>query len=305
VLVDLLAGPLPGRMRKGASVGRGSGHGRRAIVNADDLGFSRAVTEGILRCHGEGIVTSATLAANMPGASWALARLRDAPGLGVGVHLNVSQGPPLSEAGRRLAGSDGLMGSSATRVVVQAVTSPWTVAWMAEEFDAQVRFMLDHGVRPTHVDTHRHAHGWPGIFVCIDRLAERYDIPFIRRHHEVLPCGFAPAPGRQRRLSAALTLLGAANACLSRRVRGTRGTWGVAHTGRIDESWLVRVARSLPAGVTEIMTHPGLAPEGAEPAGRLGASRPGELKALCSQAVRVEFERQGIERIHYGQLSRR
>lgn len=279
--------------------------GRRAIINADDFGFSQAVTEGILRCHREGIVTSTTVAANMPGAPAALDRLVDAPLLGVGVHLNASQGPPLSAGGRKLAGPGGIMSRTARQVVVQAIARPWTIGWIEEEFDAQIRFVLDRGVRPTHLDTHRHAHGWPGIFVCVERLAERYHIPFLRRHHERLPGGFGPASGRQRRLSVALSVLGAVNAGLSRRVRATRGTWGVAHTGRIDEAWLVHAARTLPAGVTEIMTHPGLPVDGAEREGRLAESRPGELAALCSSAVRVEFERQGIERIHYGQLPRR
>jgi predicted glycoside hydrolase/deacetylase ChbG (UPF0249 family) len=45
-----------------------------AIVNADDLGLTEGVTEGILRAHRLGIVTSATVLANMPASETALAR---------------------------------------------------------------------------------------------------------------------------------------------------------------------------------------------------------------------------------------
>ena len=73
---------------------------KRLIVNADDFGFSPGVTEGILRAHRQGIVTSTTIAANMPAAAAAAGRLAEARDLGVGVHLNVCQGPALSAEGR-------------------------------------------------------------------------------------------------------------------------------------------------------------------------------------------------------------
>ena len=82
---------------------------RYVIVNADDFGLSAGVTEGILRAHREGIVTSTTILANMPAAEEAVRRLAEAPGLGVGVHLNVSQGPVLSAQGEALADEDGMM----------------------------------------------------------------------------------------------------------------------------------------------------------------------------------------------------
>ena len=42
---------------------------KRVVVNADDFGFSEGVTEGILRAHADGIVTSTTIMANMPAAA--------------------------------------------------------------------------------------------------------------------------------------------------------------------------------------------------------------------------------------------
>ena len=88
---------------------------KRAIVNADDLGFSDGVTAGILKAHREGIVTSASIVANMPSSEAAAGVLAEVPELGVGLHLNVSQGRPLSKAGRALADEDGLMRRSGDR----------------------------------------------------------------------------------------------------------------------------------------------------------------------------------------------
>lgn len=41
---------------------------KQLIVNADDLGRAPGIDRGIVRAHREGIVTSATLIANAPGA---------------------------------------------------------------------------------------------------------------------------------------------------------------------------------------------------------------------------------------------
>ncbi len=276
---------------------------KRVVVNADDLGFSEGVTEGILRAHAEGIVTSTTITANMPAAPAAVGRLTEAPGLGVGVHLNVSQGPPLSGPGRALADDDGIMRSAATAVLVGCVLHPRRLDAIEAECDAQIRWVLDHGIRPTHLDSHRHVHAFTPVFARVARLARRYDIPFVRLHREVLPGRDWPAPAGKQRCVAVLTnVYGRCNTLLAAGVRHADATWGVAHTGRIDAGWLVRAARSVRLGITEIMTHPG-AGGGLDPAEtRLLASRLVELEALCDPAVKEAFRRNGIELVHYGQL---
>ena len=283
---------------------------KRVIINADDFGFSPAVTEGILRAHREGLVTSTTLMANMPSAGEAVKRLDEARDLGVGVHLNVSQGPVLSEKGRRLGREDGVMDRSAANVIFACIARPGLLDAIEAECDAQIRWTLDHGVRPTHLDTHRHVHAWGPIFARVLRLARRYHIPWIRRHREVLPGRHWPSSdARQRRVSHLCTALGRVNDCLTGRPAelATRGTWGVAHTGAISTDWLMRAARELPGGVTEIMTHPGMHQDQNDTtaATRLGRERSAEREALCDDRVKDEFERQGVERIHYGQLRSR
>ena len=277
---------------------------RRLIVNADDFGFSAGITEGILRAHREGIVTSTTIAANMPAAESAVAALRGAPSLGVGVHLNVSQGPPLSRPGReKLAGEGGLMNRTAVGVIQAVLRRPWLLGAIEAEFDAQIQWALAHGVRPTHLDSHRHSHAFTPIFACVARLARRYDIPFIRRHREALPGpGWPAAPRKQRRTSFILNRLGGVNRLLWPGRLATSGTWGVAHTGCIDAGWLVRAASVLPAGVTEWMVHPGLPGDVDSLLSRLGDSRRMELSALCDPAVVEKLRQERVELTHYGKL---
>ncbi len=279
---------------------------KRVIINADDLGFSQGVTEGIFRAHRRGVVTSATIMTNMPAAREAAEQLPAFPTLGVGVHLNASQGEPLSEVGRRhLAGRDGRMCFSATGLILACMRRPGLPEVVAAEWDAQLRRALEWGIEVTHLDTHRHAHGFPPLFTRVLALTKRYDIPFVRRHQEILPgdCRRGDASAHSRGVSQVLTLLGRVNDVVNAGGEpfATRGTWGVAHTGNISAEWLIRVARRLRGGVTEIMTHPGLAGDsGADT--RLIAQRQEELEALCDDRVRDAFERHRVERIHYGHL---
>jgi predicted glycoside hydrolase/deacetylase ChbG (UPF0249 family) len=276
---------------------------RRVIINADDFGWSAGVTEGILRAHRDGVVTSTSLVANVPAAAAAVACLGGAPRLGVGIHLNVSQGPPLSRAGAALAGPDGLMNRSAVGIVLSCVARPSLLQAVEAEFDAQIRWALDHGIRPTHLDTHRHTHAYGPIFLRVAALAQRYQIRFVRRYGERLPGrGWPPASIRQRCVARVLHILGQRNAAGFPELHCTQAAWGVAHTGRINARWLILAAERVAPGVTEIMTHPGLADGLSAGATRLIESRQAELTALCEPDVRRAFAGPDVELVHYGNL---
>lgn len=280
---------------------------KRVIINADDFGFSGGITEGILRAHREGVVTSTTIAANMPAAEEAVRQFKDVPGLGVGVHLNACQGPPLSQEGMRLADTDGVMRLTATRLLLTCIAKPWLVRVIEAEFDAQIRWVLDHGIHPTHLDSHRHIHGYPPVFARVAGLARRYNIRFVRWHREAIPDSQGAPPKalfsrRQALVARTLNALGRINARVARDLIATNGTWGVAQTGTITAEWLIGVAGVIGVGVTEIMTHPGLADGLDASASRLRESRARELAALCDPAVRDAFQKNGIELVHYGQL---
>jgi predicted glycoside hydrolase/deacetylase ChbG (UPF0249 family) len=171
------------------------------------------------------------------------------------------------------------------------------------ECEAQIQWVLDHGLRPTHLDSHRHVHAFPPLFVGVARLARRYGIPFVRWPREKLPGHDWPQLSRpQDRTARLLTIMCAMNALAGRGLRPTDGTWGIAHTGIITEAWLIHAARAAPEGVIEIMTHPGLSHDLDRQDTRLLDSRQMELEALCSPAVRDSFAGHQLDLIHYGHL---
>src|SRR5260370_16984488 len=68
---------------------------KRLVVNADDFGWSEGVNRGIVEAYRNGIVTSATVLANGAAFDGATQLARQERRLGVGVHLNLSDGAPL------------------------------------------------------------------------------------------------------------------------------------------------------------------------------------------------------------------
>jgi predicted glycoside hydrolase/deacetylase ChbG (UPF0249 family) len=137
---------------------------KRLIVNADDFGFTRDVNEGILEAHHNGIVTATTLMATGPAFDHAVSLAHRTPALDVGVHLVLVGAPPFPETPAHLA-----IAIARRRVQVE------------EQLDAQIRRVIAAGIRPTHLDTHKHTHILPPVLGAVARLARAYQIPWVRR----------------------------------------------------------------------------------------------------------------------------
>ncbi|MBI1747516.1 MAG: ChbG/HpnK family deacetylase [Acidobacteria bacterium] len=71
---------------------------KKLIVTADDFGLTDVVSHAIIEGYKKGIITSASLMANGAGFESVAAFARQAPKLGVGVHLNLTEGRPVSQA---------------------------------------------------------------------------------------------------------------------------------------------------------------------------------------------------------------
>src|SRR5271165_1927527 len=88
----------------------------RLVVTADDFGLSPGVDRGILEAFRLGIVRSTALLVNFPDVSDSVARLSQEPDLEVGIHLNLTAGPPVlpPKLVPSLVGTDGTFHNFAT-----------------------------------------------------------------------------------------------------------------------------------------------------------------------------------------------
>jgi len=128
---------------------------KQLIVNADDLGACHGTNHGILDAHGRGIVTSASLLVDAPGSAEAARLAATAPGLSVGLHLDL----------------DG--------VLVEHVPAECERQWR--------RFHTLRGAPPTHVDTHHDTHRDPRILWQVLAFTRAVGLP-LRGHSAARVC---------------------------------------------------------------------------------------------------------------------
>jgi hopanoid biosynthesis associated protein HpnK len=280
---------------------------KRLIINADDFGWSEAVTSGILRAHREGVLTSTTLMTNLDGAEQALARARqEAPRLAIGVHLNLTEGRPVGpkEAVAPLAGEDGEFRFSLAALFLAVRRSAEVRQAVAAELAAQMAWAGQHGFEPSHVDGHRHVHLHPAVLPLVIVGARACGIRAIRTTAEwrlpqiarFLPSEWGVADRVRQCLLARIARRWGVRAQTIARGMGLATTdwfFGVRATGGISAEVLRQVLRLAPEGAGEIMVHPGLVDPDSRRPGRLRESRPRELAALCDPGVRAAAEECG------------
>lgn len=247
------------------------------IVNADDFGFTSDVNEGIIEAHRSGIVTSATLMANGQAFEHAVRLAQQTPSLDLGAHLTLVGGYSIAQPGRHLPASPAALAA----LVMTGQFHPYP------ECAAQVRKILDAGLRLTHLDAHKHAHLLPPVAEALGRVSREFGIRWVRRP---LP---APVAGwlARRRL----------------RKHGCRLTdhlLGYAETGRLDQDRLLELVRQIPPGLSELLCHPGYCRSElrASPATRLKESRELELEALTSPLVRRRLEESNVRLASYSSI---
>ncbi|GGB24421.1 carbohydrate deacetylase [Puia dinghuensis] len=157
----------------------------KLIVNADDLGIGVAVNRAIFESIESGLVTSASIMANMPGFEDAVARLRQHPHLQgkIGMHLNLTEGHPLSQPILDcpvFCDDSGCFAPYRNGRRYLFSLSRGEKAAVYEEMKTQLQRVLAAGIKPAHLDSHHHFHTQWAIAPLVCRLGREYAIPRIR-----------------------------------------------------------------------------------------------------------------------------
>ena len=263
---------------------------RLLIVNADDFGLTLGVSRGILRAHREGIVTSASALAVAPAFEASARELRDATGIGVGVHLAaVGEDPPLLPPRRipSLVGEDGRLPAGWKEFLRRARrVEP---AELEAEFAAQIERVRGAGLAIDHLDAHQHLHLLPKVRRVALTLAKRFGIRGVR-----VPRGGA---GRPAGFAVRWLARGLARAAAQAGVLHPEACEGFDHSGHMTRDRLLatleRVERS-GAPSAEILLHPGEPADPERERYAWGYDWSGELAALVDPEVRAAVLRAGF-----------
>ena len=231
--------------------------------------------------------------------------------LAIGVHLNLTEGVPVSPAANipTLVDRQGRLHLSPRRLAQGIVTRQVNLADVETELRQQVWKVSRAGILPTHLDGHKHVHVLPGVSDIVIRLAQEFSIRSIRCPSEAAPKIPTLLRFGNSRAAAKQYVLGRAVSIFSRRFReklvkagvlSPAHFYGLSQTGFLDAQSIQDILADLPEGVSELMCHPGyLDADLAKTGTRLLVQREVEIRGLTAHQVRKVVADRGIQLINY------
>ncbi len=213
--------------------------------------------------------------------------------LDVGCHLVLVAGQSVSEPA-----------TSLPTTLFELIRDLPPAEWIRNEFRAQIEKLIRSGIRPTHLDAHKHTHLMPRVLEAMLRTARQFEIPWIRRPFD-LPRVANRSSLKRALISAAIRPLQIPfnESLRAFRCRATDYFAGFQMTGEFQTIQLLELLEGLPPGTGEFMCHPGInGTELMSAPTRLKASRESELRALTSPRVRERAAELGIEFISFADL---
>jgi predicted glycoside hydrolase/deacetylase ChbG (UPF0249 family) len=285
----------------------------RLILNADDFGLTSGINRAIGELNSAGVLTSATLMANGAAFDDAVAVAHAHPSLGIGCHIVLTDGIPVSppESIPSLLGPDGRsFRASLLDFIRSLLLGRIRQEDITREALAQIHKLKSAGIHITHIDTHKHTHLFPAVASPLLQVAETTGINAIRNPFEP-PWSQALHQGSPtRRL--AIKLIGrlrsrfeAALQLHQGRICTTEGTVAISATGKFNATTLAQILAALPStGTYEICCHPGYNDRDLDRVTtRLRAHREIEREALLTEIPTILTGRDAPTFIHFGELA--
>jgi predicted glycoside hydrolase/deacetylase ChbG (UPF0249 family) len=275
---------------------------KRLVINADDFGFTEGINRGIIEAFEAGALRSASLMAGMPAFESAAQAAREAgPRFGVGVHLTLTVGRPLTRCPSLVDASGDF--HSLQRLVARAIAGRVRAEDVERECAEQIARCRDARVHITHLDAHHHVHMLPGIRAVVASVMRKAGIGVRRAPVERL--WRITGAGRVHRLSERLVLAFLAGGAehegpAPRRADHFAGSTlpGAPHFREA----LLMLLETLPPGVTELMVHPGYVDDALPGGDPYTVERERELRALTSPEVLGRLRSGDIELLHFGEI---
>lgn len=153
----------------------------KLIINADDFGYSENNNKAIEAGYKTGLITSASLIANMNAFEHALKVIDEIQGIDIGFHFNIMEGKSLSGC-KLLCDSKGYFSSNYLTLMFNSNNKDFLYE-IEQEFRVQLEKILKYHI-VSHIDSHVHIHAIPNIFKLVVKLAQEYNIKYIRTQKE-------------------------------------------------------------------------------------------------------------------------
>jgi len=264
---------------------------KKLIINSDDYGRTPYISGGIREAHLHGVVTSTTCMMNIPSTAQDVAiALQETPHLGMGVHLVLTMGRPISapETVPSIVDENGNFFKYTP--LIEHLNS-LLMDDVKREWSAQIEaFIQAAGRKPTHLDSHHHSSYFsPDLFHKMLELAQEYDcairLPFTEVSSELEETAkYAP------------DLIQDFNP------RRPDIFFVNFYDQTATKENLLNIIQSVPEGTSEIMCHPGFVDEAFARESVYNFQRERELKILTDPEIKEAIEAQGIQLTNFADL---
>lgn len=265
---------------------------KRLIINSDDYGRTPDISRGIREAHLQGVVTSTTCMMNIPTTADDVAvALKETPNLGMGVHLVLTMGKPLSEreavssvvdANGNFFKYDSFI-SNLPNLKIDEVKAEWRL---------QIeRFVKAAGRAPTHLDSHHHSSFFsPALFRAMLELAKEYGVairfPFLDDVWGELKETAKYVPDLVKEFSP----------------RHPNKFISDFYDDGATQDKLLDIINNLDDGIIELMCHPGHVDDAFAKESVYNFQRERELKILTDPAVKEAIAANNIDLISFADL---
>jgi predicted glycoside hydrolase/deacetylase ChbG (UPF0249 family) len=146
---------------------------KRIVLCADDYGQAPSISQAILALLQQGRLSATScLVTTSYWPSYARTLSPYQQKIDIGLHLNFSEGEPISKEYRAKYGDTFL---PLSKLMKRVFLRPWDMQAFMAEAEAQVEhFFCEMGFLPHYLDGHQHIHQFPGIRQVIINLYKKY-----------------------------------------------------------------------------------------------------------------------------------
>lgn len=282
----------------------------KLIVNADDFGIHPAVNEAVYQGFTQGILTSTSIMAGGGAFEEACQMAKSMEGLGIGVHLTLVGGIKSvldAKSVPSLTWEDGVFCQNYLQLIQKDLKGQINTEEVYNEWDAQIKKIMDAGLKVTHLDGHQHMHMWSRFFPIALALAQKYRISCMRVPDESYLHGFSIKNSFRYFSKNGLSLMARSHRPMLKRfaIASNDYFWGMTEGGHLNEKNLNHIIDSLHDGINEIMCHPSANEKEMENIFHWGYHGEDELASICSLMMKEKIEKKEIQFISYEALARK
>lgn len=217
---------------------------KHLLINADDLGYDLDTFDATTALMNAGAIRSATILVGYPQTDAAIRFALAHPEHSFGLHFNIAEGRPLSS--RPLPSLTDATGRFRGPVHqrLRALAGALDPEELRIELTTQLSLLADHGLTPTHLDSHGHFHKFPRVIAALRPVLTRFGISKVRI-------------AQTRYDNPRIYNMWLDRYC-TRAIRpGLSTTDAFFNTRRYDDEWFNRLIDTLGDGTTELGVHPG------------------------------------------------